>query len=650
MNTRLTRLSWALTAALSVALAGNALAQAQEVLLAKQLAGAPEEFAAMAPVAPIDAAIASNAALIPVTLSQVGERSSKGGARGADTSWSARLPLDAELTRVMLIAGDSDWQLEINGADQQLRSAAALAHDHGPAQFGIEGASVAGTRFAFAQDGAASRQFQIRSASGAQTRGFLLIEGSEQTRLVSYQAERNQQVGQSISVLAELREQAGRNPIHTASLEVTAPSGALELLAMADDGQHGDGEAGDGLYGAVFHAQEAGDYRAQVLAYGENSKGDAVVRSAEHLIPVVADQLSFGRSLAQVRFADKERIEISVPLNASKAGQHYRAYAQVWGKDQRGADVAVAWVGGMVTPNHGEFSLSLDARWLTLAGATGPLELRDLRIEDPDHFISLAQAKSVSLQGEIKAPAIARDAIVIDEAMTMGERPAQLAFNRGVGQRLLLVHGYCSGAVWPAANFTNASTFLDANQNRSHDQFAQRISSFGSTWNSYGIVAHSQGGAAALHLYNYYWSGLDNATGARLIQSVGTPYKGTNLAGVLAALGGIFGVGCGTQSDLTYSGATSWLAGISTASRAKVNYHTTSFRSTNWWTNDYCNFASDLVLSDPEDGTTEQTNGQLSGGVNRGHVTGQCHTDGMRDPAQYRDSSRNSTMNSNAAR
>jgi hypothetical protein len=155
---------------------------------------------------------------------------------------------------------------------------------------------------------------------------------------------------------------------------------------------------------------------------------------------------------------------------------------------------------------------------------------------------------------------------------------------------------------------------------------------------------------ASLHLYNYYWSGLDNAIGSRLIQSVGTPYKGTNLAGVLAALGGIFGVGCGSNTDLTYTGAANWLAGISTASRAKVNYHTTSFKLTNWWTNDYCNFASDLVLGDPEDGTTEQANGQLSGGVNRGHVTGQCHTDGMRDPAQYRDAGRNSTMNANAAR
>ncbi|TQC57729.1 conditioned medium factor domain protein, partial [Pantoea dispersa] len=36
--------------------------------------------------------------------------------------------------------------------------------------------------------------------------------------------------------------------------------------------------------------------------------------------------------------------------------------------------------------------------------------------------------------------------------------------------------------------------------------------------------------------------------------------------------------------------------------------------------------------------------------VNRGHTTGECHTTGMRDPAQYLDASRNATMNANAAR
>ncbi|MCB1034776.1 MAG: conditioned medium factor, partial [Acidobacteria bacterium] len=163
------------------------------------------------------------------------------------------------------------------------------------------------------------------------------------------------------------------------------------------------------------------------------------------------------------------------------------------------------------------------------------------------------------------------------------------------------------------------------------------------------IVAHSQGGAASLHLYTYYWSGLDNASGPRLIQSVGTPYQGTSLAGNLAILGQIFGAGCGTNYDLTYDGASAWLSNIPTWARNQVWYHTTSFTD-RWWAYDYCNLATDLFLSDPEDGVVEKSKGQLSSGHNLGHKTGWCHTDGMRDPSQVRDSSRNSNMNANAAR
>ena len=176
------------------------------------------------------------------------------------------------------------------------------------------------------------------------------------------------------------------------------------------------------------------------------------------------------------------------------------------------------------------------------------------------------------------------------------------------------------------------------------------IRNFGAALPSFGIVAHSQGGAASLHLYTYYWSGLDYATGGtRLIQSVGTPYQGTALAGNLALLGQIFGAGCGSNSNMTYSGAATWLSDIPSWARAKVFYHTTSFTDV-WYRYDYCQLATDPFLSDPDDGVVERTYAQLTGANNLGHKTGWCHTSGMRDPSQTTDSSRNTNMNANAAR
>jgi hypothetical protein len=100
---------------------------------------------------------------------------------------------------------------------------------------------------------------------------------------------------------------------------------------------------------------------------------------------------------------------------------------------------------------------------------------------------------------------------------------------------------------------------------------------------------------------------------------------------------------------LTYDGASLWLSGIPSWARSRVYYHTTSFKDV-WWRYDYCHIATDLFLSDPDDGTTEKWSGQLSGANNLGHKTNWCHTSGMRDTPQYLDSSRNANMNSNANR
>ncbi|SFN58379.1 hypothetical protein SAMN05216289_13323 [Dokdonella immobilis] len=616
---------------------------------AKQLSGPASEIASMRAPSPIDATIHSHSALLPVHFSN--------NAQG-ERSWQATLPVEnGRLRFAVFEPADANWQVDMLDASGRSVSAASNASRVIDTDFGIEQARVPAMRYDFDKMDGNSWTLRLHGSAGSRD-GFVLVEGDQATELASYQTHTRQLTGQRLGLTALLTTSndervsvgntAGR--ITEASIRVTNPDRSIATYAMYDDGRHDDGVAGDGLFAGDFPTQGAGDYVAQVEARGITARGQAFVRTAEHLLPVVDASLELSALRAAAVASDGDRLSIRVPVSSRAPGQHYRAIGEVWGTDARGKSVPVAWLGGMVSPANGTLALGFDERWIALAAAKAPYELRNLRIEDPDHFITVASASRMALD----LPALRTTAkptdIVVDERMTMGPRPANLNGTNGVGQRLLLVHGYCSGGVWPASQFSSASTFLDVNQNRSHDQFAQRIRDFGATWNSFGTVSHSQGGAASLHLYTYYWSGLDNATGNRLMQSVGTPYKGTNLSGILATIGSWFGVACGSNSDMTYSGASAWLAGIPSWARAKVNYYTTSFKLTHWWVNDYCNFASDLVLSDPEDGTTEQANGQLSGGVNRGHVTGQCHTSGMRDPAQYLDSSRNATMNSNAAR
>lgn len=183
-------------------------------------------------------------------------------------------------------------------------------------------------------------------------------------------------------------------------------------------------------------------------------------------------------------------------------------------------------------------------------------------------------------------------------------------------------------------------------------------------------IGHSQGGLVFLHLHNYYWTGLENAKGKRLIQSVGSPYQGCSGAGSAANLIKIFGVACGANNDLTTDGAKLWLSGISANARKDVYYATTTYQQGKLF-GDYCNMAVNLILQWPNDGTTETKYAELpSGGNSLGNKEVKslffflkavvlkkneqfqkwCHTTGMGYPPQYTDSARNKDFNANAAR
>jgi len=241
--------------------------------------------------------------------------------------------------------------------------------------------------------------------------------------------------------------------------------------------------------------------------------------------------------------------------------------------------------------------------------------------------------------------------------MMYGPRPAKFrkqtnSTDAAATGKLMLVHGYCSGDVWDGTHFTNAVKFEDYKASRSQDQFALRIKQFGESLGlpSYGIVGHSQGGLASLHLKSYYWSGLDTAKGERLIQSVGSPYKGCSLAGGLADLGGLFGVGCSSNSDLAPNGAQVWLAKVPKAPQDSVFYYTTQYDDS-WFLAPACVTASGMVMHAPNDGTCEIKFSQPDkGGHNQGISKKFCHTNGMNYPPQTKDQARNAVMNSKAAR
>ncbi|MFT5048724.1 MAG: hypothetical protein ACI8QZ_000111 [Chlamydiales bacterium] len=437
--------------------------------------------------------------------------------------------------------------------------------------------------------------------------------------------------------------------VEEAVLSLESSWGRTDVV-MLDDGRHDDGDAGDGRFGAYLPRGLSGDMRAVATLRGRTVDGQPIALSGQHAFPVLEPGLLLTGQVT-TRVVDDRSLLLDIGAQLFRDVERLHVSGEVWGLDARGTVVPVAWLSRIVTPQRNAangsalLSLALDGRWLARAGTLHDLELRELRVQDPDTHVLHDFIASISL-APTALPANAsgaRPTITSDMLMGPSTRSsAGPASRRSLpqGGSLMLVHGYCSGgSIWPAADFDEPKLeFLDPNQNRSHDQFAQLMLAHGSALSSFGVLAHSQGGAAALHLYTYYSSGLDAAQGARRIQTLATPYQGTPLAD----LGGF---ACGTNFDLSVSGAAMWLAGIPSWARDEVYYWTTTDAGS------ACSSLANLFLDDDDnDGTVERLRGQLPGGHGLGHIPGWCHTTGMTYPASYGDSMLNAERNAQASR
>lgn len=588
-----------------------------------------------------------------------------------DGTWSCEVELavdaDGPLALALLSIDAGTWSLEARDEHGAWRPFAELAtagrrlQDPGPE---LPGHAVLRYDAPFVRAGRRTLRITATAARAPEP-GWLFARGSGSLELATWLSTPVLVGDEPIHVLARLdasRASARSVPrsveVARARVVLDTPRGVVEL-PLADDGAHGDGVADDGLYGARLPAGVTGELRARVELEGVLEDGAPFARTAQLAFPVLERRIVLDGAV-EARVQDELHVALSLGAFALEAEpRRVHVSAEVWGTDGRGERVPVCWLSRQVDPRHerdrAALDLVLDRRWIELADASAPFELRALRVQDPDSESVLDRLDVLAVAMPSLAPRAGAPAAAISSAMLTGGSSMLLAPPPGpqsagphrpavfapTAPALMLVHGYCSsGSIWPAADFTAPRVeFLDPNQNRSHDQFAQLLVQRAAQANlgSFGVVAHSQGGCAALHLVTYYHSPLDASTGPRRIQSVATPYQGTPLASL-----GSFA--CGVNSDMTPSGSATWLAGIPTWARNEVWYWTTSNSGS------ACNFLTDFFLTNPEDGTVEQTRGQLAGAHSMGHVTGWCHTTGMSNPANYTDHARNQAMNAAAAR
>ena len=432
-----------------------------------------------------------------------------------------------------------------------------------------------------------------------------------------------------------------------------------------------------------------GEYGIRLDFTGRVEGVGKIRRTAFYHLPIIEKSLRLnGRVEAEV--VDDRRLRLDVGMDPLTSDfRHVFAYAEVWSHDE---SRPIAWISGMTYPRVDEAGRSslpmmLDARWIALAGVSGhQYSLRNLRIQDSRTFLPIALEQEMVFTVEklpaaatLKALDVSRDASLYQGAGDVRIPIAVPAAVQGAGggvssaakssdpTGVLLVHGWCSGPNWHSSDFPGhtpdliggTAEFVDSFQSRSHDGFAQLIQAQGdqAITDAFSIVAHSQGGAAALHLLTFYNSGLDHSTAPRKIQTVGTPYGGSTLMNLYLGTGPlglliaeIFGF-CTPQFDLSTLGSSLWLSTIPVSMRYQVFYYRSHYErpDTFWEKLQFwrwrCNFAS-FVIPGVDDGVVSNAQSKLPQGFfDQGKTEGECHTGGMKHPDQKDNSSRNAVMN-----
>ncbi|MDG1984921.1 MAG: hypothetical protein P8M11_10160 [Planctomycetota bacterium] len=497
--------------------------------------------------------------------------------------------------------------------------------------------------------------------AGAQEppRARLVVRDAQEWTAAAFVDSHELVVGNSFALVAQVEaHHAGAGlarpvpVVDHAWVELTGPSGTRRLR-LADDGLSGDGAAGDGQFGARLPSGHSGDFAARVELTGVHG-GERFLRTTRVTYTVEEPAVAL-TGVVSTKVLDARRLRLDVDALMLADPRRLQVSAEVWGRDVAGVARPMTWLSRIGTPRpngrragHWDLSLWLDSGWFSNTGLRPPLELRNVRVQDPDHLGVLAQAEVLPVPAGALPPLAGRGRV--EPETLFGPMANAAAPPTGTSAApidpvpltpgLVLSHGYCAvGNPFPTGDFSQPRfVFSDNVRNRSHDDFARRLVNQASAFTSFGVVGHSQGGSAALHLLTYYQSPLDRAQGPRRIQSVGTPYQGTPLASL-----GFFT--CGVNNNMTTSGGPVWLAGIPSWARAEVHYRTTS--ESGFFA---CQILTALLLANPEDGTTERSRGQLPGGHNEGHVSGWCHTILMADPDQCLDSANNAVMDSLAAR
>ena len=618
----------ALVVVLSVALAlAHPLDVSEEF---KVTAGPPSEFPLMNLPDVVADRISSSSALLTLKY-------------GVDSTFVADIPVDGNASLTLSFFSDAPYSVfEFTIVDSEGHQMPSSSFVDESLSFGSN--SYPCRTFSFSNPATGEWTFRAHHTShAAQVPQGLLLIGTHSEHVVAMAVDSLfLHVGATVGIRTWLanstlgRSRAINDAIKSGTARFVLPDSSVKEIQLNDDSLGFHNAPNDGIWGGNLTAASAGRYVLDVTVEGTTPGGSPFIRTVTDFLHVIKPILSLkDRPASAMASRHSEYIALLLPVHSLVddnvvARSKVRVFAQVWGQDKHGVEVPICWVGGITRMDtfRGQHVLSimLNKNWLAGAHVKRLTSLKNLFVQDVEHFVPVASANTFLIRHHSSSvpvmdsmyTSVARD--VTSPAMLNGPVPSWLLQKReqprnstdvSASSTLLLVHGYCARETpFDTSAFSGYTLFLDLDANRLNDEFAVKIRDATSSYSSFGIVAHSQGGLAALHLRSFYWSPLDNSNGGRRLQSLASPYQGQPLAGLLAKIGQALGVLCGSNDDLTYDGARLWLASVPMSARKEVYYWAAKYGQDGLI--HYCNLAANAVLGWPNDGSSPVT---LSNGL-----------------------------------
>ncbi|SIO55129.1 Pimeloyl-ACP methyl ester carboxylesterase [Rhodovulum sp. ES.010] len=363
--------------------------------------------------------------------------------------------------------------------------------------------------------------------------------------------------------------------VEEATLTVRQPDGTLLApQPMQDNGAVGDGAPADGIFGGPIAVPEPGIYTALVEIAGERDDGTPFRRSLEIAVPVAQRSISIDRTATFVDGGPSgRRLRVLVPIEIvgdvtedDVNDSEYFVASEIWGEDQDGRRLPVAWSGSLRVPFIGpvadgpvvsQTEVDLDGQWISNLRFLGHdikrLFFERTRIHETDtgipiSVIPVGEQEEISLSEDAEAwLASQNDGFVDpldDREMTEGASPeflAELADLAAAGVllsegRIVTVHGWCGRFDdWNGESFGGAARHLpfaawytgredidfgggaptirpaQIRVNTMADDLAAFINDPSRTVPVAAVVGYNQGGVALLHMMANTWTGLDNA-------------------------------------------------------------------------------------------------------------------------------------------